>query len=191
MHSHQNGEKSWLCTWKYDLFVQQSYSSTFDIIKCDLCKYLCNDQLRQIETEIQSHISDWLLITCPNIWWYGCRLLCIKNIGFSQREVPRIIGKQLWTHPVYINRKSSCSSFMQQSHLHVKACPVKIQCVPEKRKPINQVNFSENWIMIYQKKFTLLQNSVYPLLLTPVMYWPCMAKHEPFQMVMSKLICAE
>ena len=23
------------------------------------------------------------------------------------------------------------------------------------------------------------------------MYWPCMTKHEPFQMVMSKLICAE
>ena len=24
-----------------------------------------------------------------------------------------------------------------------------IQCVPEKRKPINQVNFSQNYIMIY------------------------------------------
>ena len=47
--------------------------------------------------------------------------------------------------------------------------------------------------MIYQKKFTLLQNSIYPLSFdtTYKMYWPCMAKHEPFQMVMSKLICAE
>ena len=47
--------------------------------------------------------------------------------------------------------------------------------------------------MIYQKKFTLLQNSVYPLYFdtTYKMYWPCMAKHEPIQMVMSKLICAE
>ena len=41
--------------------------------------------------------------------------------------------------------------------------------------------------MIYPKKFTLLQN---PLSFDTSykMYWPCMAKHEPFQMVMSKLI---
>ena len=47
--------------------------------------------------------------------------------------------------------------------------------------------------MIYEKRFTLLQNSVYPLSFDTSykMYWPCMAKHEPFQMVMSKLICAE
>ena len=47
--------------------------------------------------------------------------------------------------------------------------------------------------MICQKTFTLLQNSVYPLLFDTSykMYWPCMAKHEPFEMVMSKLICAE
>ena len=47
--------------------------------------------------------------------------------------------------------------------------------------------------MIYQKKFTLLQNSVYPISYDTSykMYWPCMTKYEPFQMVMSKLICAE
>ena len=67
-----------------------------------------------------------------------------------------------------------------------------IQCVPEKRKPINRVNFSEN-LMIYQKKFKLLQNSVYPLSFDTryKMYWPCMSKYGPFQMVMSKMICAE
>ena len=48
-------------------------------------------------------------------------------------------------------------------------------------------------IMIYPKKFTLLQNSVYPLSFDTSykMYWSCMAEHEPFQIVMSKLICAE
>ena len=48
--------------------------------------------------------------------------------------------------------------------------------------------------MIYQKKFTLLQNSVYPLCFDTSykMNWLCIAKHEPFhQMVMSKLICGE
>ena len=47
--------------------------------------------------------------------------------------------------------------------------------------------------MIYFKKFTLLQNSVYPLSFDKgyKMYWPCMAEHELFQMVMSNLICAE
>ena len=40
--------------------------------------------------------------------------------------------------------------------------------------------------MIYLKKFTLLQNSVYPLSFDTSykMYLPCMAKHEPFQMMM-------
>ena len=67
-------------------------------------------------------------------------------------------------------------------------CEYNVQCVPEKRKPINQVYFSET-VMIYQKKFTLLQNSVYPLSFDTSykMYWPCMAKQEPFQMVMSKI----
>ena len=53
----------------------------------------------------------------------------------------------------------------QHSEMHIKLGHKfysNIQCVPGKRKPINQVNFSEN-LMIYQKKFTLLQNSVYPL----------------------------
>ena len=47
--------------------------------------------------------------------------------------------------------------------------------------------------MIYQKKFTLLQNSIYPLSFDTSykMYRPCMTKHGPFQMVMSKMICAE
>ena len=47
--------------------------------------------------------------------------------------------------------------------------------------------------MIYQKRFTLLQNSVYPLSFDTSykMYRPCMTKHEPFQIVMSKIICAE
>ena len=47
--------------------------------------------------------------------------------------------------------------------------------------------------MIYQEKFTLLQNSVYPLSFDTSyeMYWLCMTKHEPFKMVMSILICAE
>ena len=47
--------------------------------------------------------------------------------------------------------------------------------------------------MIYQKKFTLLHNLAYPLSFdtSDKMYWSCMAAHEPFEMVMSKLICAE
>ena len=47
--------------------------------------------------------------------------------------------------------------------------------------------------MIYQKRITFVQNSVYPLSFDTSykMYWPCMNKHWPFQMVMSKLICAE
>ena len=47
--------------------------------------------------------------------------------------------------------------------------------------------------MIYPKKITLLQNLAYPLSFDTSykMYWPYMAKHELFQMVMSKLICAE
>ena len=43
-------------------------------------------------------------------------------------------------------------------------------------------------IMIYPNKFTLLQNSVYPLSFDSSYK---MAEHEPFQMVMSTLICAE
>ena len=47
--------------------------------------------------------------------------------------------------------------------------------------------------MIYQKRLTFLQNSVYHLSFDTSykMYWPCMNKHWPFQMVMSKMICAE
>ena len=47
--------------------------------------------------------------------------------------------------------------------------------------------------MIYQKRLTFLQNSVYPLSFDTSykIYWPCMNKHWPFQMVTSKMICAE
>ena len=47
--------------------------------------------------------------------------------------------------------------------------------------------------MIYQKRLTFLQNPVYPLSFDTSYktYWPCMNKHWPFQMVMSKMICAE
>ena len=62
----------------------------------------------------------------------------------------------------------------------------------KKGNPLIKLIFLKT-VMIYQKKFTLLQNSVYPLSFDTSykMYWPCMTKHEPFQMVMSKLICAE
>ena len=47
--------------------------------------------------------------------------------------------------------------------------------------------------MIYLNRLTFLQNSVYPLSFDTSykMYWPCMNKHWPFQMVMSKMIWAE
>ena len=76
----------------------------------------------------------------------------------------------------------------QQSELHVctvrpikKETHIKIKLMFLKTK------------MIYQFFFTLLQNSVHPLSFDTryKMYWPCMAEHEPFQMVMSKLICTE
>ena len=69
-----------------------------------------------------------------------------------------------------------------------------IQCVPEKRKPIIQVNFYENCNDLSEKVY-IVTNSVYPLSFDTtymyMMHWPCMAKHEPIQMVMSKFICAE
>ena len=68
-----------------------------------------------------------------------------------------------------------------------------VQCVPEKRKPIIKLILLKT-VMIYPKKFTLLQNSVYPLSFDTSykMYWSCMAEHEPCQMhVMSNLVCAE
>ena len=77
-------------------------------------------------------------------------------------------------------------------HKNICDCIRPIQCVPEKRKPTNQVKFSENYNDLSQK-VTLLQNSDYPLSFDnkDKMYWLCMAEHEPFQMVMSKLICAK
>ena len=67
-----------------------------------------------------------------------------------------------------------------------------IQCIPEKRKPKNQVNLSENYKDL-SKKVYIVTNSVYPLSFDPSykMYWSRIAEHEPFQMVMSKSICAE
>ena len=65
-----------------------------------------------------------------------------------------------------------------------------IQCVPENRKPINQVNFSENCNDLSEKVYIVTKFSLNPLSFDTSykMYWPCMTKHEPFQMVMSKLI---
>ena len=53
--------------------------------------------------------------------------------------------------------------------------------------------FSENYNDLSKKKFTSLQNTVYTLSFDTryKMYWPCMAEHEPFQMVMPILIWAE
>ena len=69
-----------------------------------------------------------------------------------------------------------------------------IYCASQKKgKPkIDQVNFSDNCNDL-SEMFTLSQNSVYPLSFDTSykMYWPCMAKHEPFQILMSKLICAK
>ena len=65
-------------------------------------------------------------------------------------------------------------------------------------RPRKKETHKSSWIfmktvMIYQNRFTLVQNSIYPLSFDTSykMYWPCMAEHEPFQMVMSILICAE
>ena len=69
-----------------------------------------------------------------------------------------------------------------------------IQCVPEKRKPMNQVNLSENCHYDLSEKVYIVNKIQFILfLLTPLMnmYWSRMTKHEPFEMVMSKLICAE
>ena len=62
----------------------------------------------------------------------------------------------------------------------------------KKGNPYIELIFQKT-VMIYQKRLTFLQNSVYPLSFDTSykMYWPCMNKHWPFQMVMSKMICAE
>ena len=64
---------------------------------------------------------------------------------------------------------------------------MSVQYVPEKMKPIIQVNFPEKCNELLKK----VTKSVYPLSFDTSynMYWPCMAEHEPFQMVMSNLIC--
>ena len=67
-----------------------------------------------------------------------------------------------------------------------------IQCVPEKRKPINRVNFSEICNYLSEKAYIFTKFSLSSFFYTSYkMYWPCMNKHWPFQMVMSKMICAE
>ena len=40
---------------------------------------------------------------------------------------------------------------IERASENVREFPLDIQCVPEKRKPINRVNFSET-VMIHQKK---------------------------------------
>ena len=64
----------------------------------------------------------------------------------------------------------------------------------KKRKPINQVNLSESCNDLSKKVYNVRKFS-YPLSFDTSykMYRPCMAnyKQEPFQLVMSKLICAE
>ena len=67
-----------------------------------------------------------------------------------------------------------------------------IQCVPEKRKPINRFTFSENCNDLSEKVYIVTKFSLSSFFDTSYkMYWPCMSKHGPFQMVMSKMICAE
>ena len=69
---------------------------------------------------------------------------------------------------------------------------ITLQCVPQKRKPINRVNFSENCNDLSEKAYIFTKFSLSSFFYTSYkMYWPCMNKHWPFQMVMSKMICAE
>ena len=65
-----------------------------------------------------------------------------------------------------------------------------IKCVPQKRKPINRVNFSENCNDLSEKAYILqIQFIIY--LLTPVTRCIGHAKyHWPFSNGMSKMICA-
>ena len=67
-----------------------------------------------------------------------------------------------------------------------------IQCVPEKRKPINRVNFSENCNDLSEKVYIVTEFSLSSF------FWhqlqDILAMHEQarnIQMVMSKIICAE
>ena len=68
-----------------------------------------------------------------------------------------------------------------------------IQCVPQKRKPISQVHFSENCNELSEKVYIVTKFSFFPLSSDTnyMMYWSCMAEHEPFKILMSELICAE
>ena len=68
----------------------------------------------------------------------------------------------------------------------------KIQCVPEKRKTHKSCSFSENCNNLSEKVY-IVTNAVYLLSFDTSykMDWPCMTKHEPFKMVMSKFIFAE
>ena len=61
----------------------------------------------------------------------------------------------------------------------------------KKGKPINQVNFSENCNDLSEEVYIVTKFSLSSFDTSYKMYWPCTAKHEPFDMVMSKLICAE
>ena len=71
-----------------------------------------------------------------------------------------------------------------------------IQCVPEEEKKETHKSslfFWKLWQSWFIRNNLHCYKILYPLSFDTSykMYWPCMAKHEPFQMVMSKLTCAE
>ena len=62
---------------------------------------------------------------------------------------------------------------------------------PRIKEPINQVNFLKTEMIIRKSLHCYKIQLILSFDTSYKMYWPCMAKQEPFQMVMSKLICAE
>ena len=102
------------------------------------------------------------------------------------------------TRPIPFHTELSCVALTGRRYMMVwprhKPYHYNIQGVPEKRKPINQVNFSENCNDLSRTNLHVYKIQFILFLLTPVtrcIAWPCMAKHEPFQILMSTLICAE
>ena len=85
-----------------------------------------------------------------------------------------------------VDRKTSCNDWVTIFLAHLSDT---IQCVPQKRKPINRVNFSENCNDLSEKAYRVYKIQFILFLLTPVTRCsrPCMNKHWPFQMVMSKM----
>ena len=67
-----------------------------------------------------------------------------------------------------------------------------IQCVPQKGKPINLVNFSENCNDLSEKAYIFTKFSLSSFFWHQIQDVLTMQnKHWPFQMVMSKMICTE